>query len=53
VAVNGADGVVMSLSGKTEVVVHRPGKAKRRLERHQVAATGLAIVVNPEKRVVS
>jgi hypothetical protein len=37
----------------TQAVVHRPEKAKRRLERRRVAAAGLAIVVNPAKRAVS
>jgi hypothetical protein len=43
--------VAVGLRGRTQVVkvVHRPDKAKRRLEKRRVAATVLAIVVNPVK----
>ena len=46
--------VVAGLRGRPQVlkVVHRPDMAKRRLEKRRVA-TGLGIVVNTAKRVVS
>jgi hypothetical protein len=53
VAVGGV--VLVGLRGRTQMVkaVRPPEKAKRKLEKRRVAATGLGIVVNPAKRVVS
>jgi hypothetical protein len=46
-------GVVVGLRGKIQVVVHRPGKAKKRARKTSGGGDGTGDCGEPRKRVVS